>query len=187
MKRLLIILPLVLILVCCGKNKSGGDYDEESPTIWIIPSDASIEETKAILADNRYSFDSLDTTTNGRNIYALHGDKYIIDYLGHEWNAFTIVFIDDELVGITFNSHEKTLPEYAADRLVYEIDKLYGTHRESHGDRDDVFLGNPIVWEWESGEIYADLAICTAVKENDIAIFNIYLANPDDLKPILNF
>lgn len=186
--RLFIPLLLIIALASCGKSqKQASVQTEMAPDVWIIPADATPEDAKEILTENRYPFESLDTVINGRRISAMNGDKYIVEYLGHEWNMFTVAFVDDELAGIMLNSHERALHEYELEQLLGNLDDLYGEHRESHEDRDNVFAGKPIKWEWVSDDADVDLTVATAVKENDIVILNIYTMDKGKLESIFGF
>lgn len=185
--RLFIPLLLIIALASCGKSgKESSGQTEDAPDVWIIPADATPDEAKEILTENRYPFESLDTAINGRKISLFRGDKYIVEYLGHEWNDYILAFVDDRLAGVILNSHERALHDYELKQLLGNLDDLYGEHRESHEDRDNVFMGKPVKWEWATEDADVDLTVASAVKQNDIAILNIYTMDKGELESIFN-
>lgn len=188
MKKIVVLSLLAFVLASCGKSqKEARGQTEKVSGAWIIPADASPEETKEILTDNRYPFVELDTVMNGRDVSVMAGDKYIVEYLGHEWNMFTVAFVDDKLAGVVLNSHERSLSDYELKQLLENLDDLYGEHRKSHENSDNVFLGKPIKWDWMSDDADVDLTVASAVKENDIAILNIYTMDKGGLESIFGF
>lgn len=186
MKKLFFLLLPVLMLFAACKQQTATNPHDDTLKIWLFDTNTTYENALSILTEKRYEPIEVSQDTPMGKLSLLGNDKYIVDYLGIDWDSFIIAFNNDKLVGVSFNHYSGgRVKDKQIWGILKGLDKTFGEHREDRTEKHDVFKGQPTTWTWVKDNFNVRLNISTANIENDIVILE--FLDEDYSKDLLNY
>lgn len=138
MKKLMAMLLMLLAVVMVGCNSVN--------KIWLFSFGQTKAEVEKTLKDNNYRYKDNDDRDG------FIGSQ-VVEYMGVKWDGFMLSFKDGKLEQVSFRKADgEELTEEEAEKVVEQIDKRFGEHRE---DRTASREYGTVGWEWKKGDIHA--------------------------------
>lgn len=172
-KHFIYLLFFLCFALCQCSKKQTQESESVSPAIpmWLFNSSSTTQQIKEKLVEDRIFDEEREFSTDKKNFILFSSSKYVIDYLGIDWNDYAVGTLNDTIATVCFirlDHSDKDFYESSVQSLVGRLDDLYGQHRQKNVEKDGMIDGNSRSWDWVKDGVSIELYSTSAVKKNDV-------------------
>lgn len=182
---------LVVAIVRCERNaeaKQEAVAQIETPPVvpmWIFNPNSTLGEIRESLTKERVIDAEEVLTSDSKDIVQFSSNRYVVEYLGVDWNNYT-VSVSDGIIHYVwfgrFGNSRHTFYETSVKALIKKLDEIYGKHRQT-----DIKDREARIWDWVKEDVNVVLFVAKAKKSNDFVMLGFEKETNGIMEKILEY